>query len=57
VRKIEATCGTEVVLTEYNIKRELPLNQAAVIEFTPTKTGEFTFACGMDMLKGKIIVH
>ncbi len=57
VRKVEGTCGTEVVLEEYKIKRELPLNQPVVIEFTPTKTGEFKFACGMDMLRGKIIVR
>jgi plastocyanin domain-containing protein len=57
VRKIEGTCGTEVVLEAYKIKRELPLNQPVVIEFTPTKTGEFKFACGMDMLRGKIIVR
>ncbi|MCI0388027.1 MAG: efflux RND transporter periplasmic adaptor subunit [Acidobacteria bacterium] len=57
VRKVEATCGTEVVLAEYNIKRELLLNQHVVVEFTPTKTGEFKFACGMDMLRGKIIVQ
>jgi RND family efflux transporter MFP subunit len=57
VRKIEATCGTEIVLAEYNIKRELPLNQPVIVEFTPSKTGEFKFACGMDMLRGKIIVQ
>jgi len=56
VRKVEATCGTEIVLSEYNIKRELPLNQPVVVEFTPSKTGEFKFACGMDMLRGKILV-
>jgi membrane fusion protein, heavy metal efflux system len=56
VRKVEATCGEEVVLADYNIKRELPLNKPVVVEFTPTKTGEFRFACGMDMLRGKIIV-
>jgi plastocyanin domain-containing protein len=28
-----------------------------VVEFTPSKTGEFKFACGMDMLRGKIIVQ
>jgi Cupredoxin-like domain len=56
VRKVEGTCGTEVVLEEYKIKRELPLNQPVVVEFTPTKTGEFKFACGMDMLRGKLIV-
>ena len=57
VRKVEATCGTEIVLTEFNVKRELPLNQPVVVEFTPSKTGEFKFACGMDMLRGKIIVQ
>ncbi|MBO0726973.1 MAG: efflux RND transporter periplasmic adaptor subunit [Blastocatellia bacterium] len=57
VRKVEATCGTEIVLAEYNIKRELPLNQPVVVEFTPVKTGEFKFACGMDMLRGKITVQ
>lgn len=57
VRKVEATCGNEIVLAEYNIKRELPLNQPVVVEFTPAKTGEFKFACGMDMLRGKIIVQ
>jgi multidrug efflux pump subunit AcrA (membrane-fusion protein) len=57
VRKVDATCGTEIVLAEFNIKRELPLNQPVVVEFTPSKTGEFKFACGMDMLRGKIIVQ
>jgi len=56
VRKVEATCGAEIVLAEYSIKRELPLNQPVVVEFTPSKTGEFKFACGMDMLRGKILV-
>ena len=57
VRQVEATCGTEVVIPEYNIRRELPLNESVVVEFTPNKTGEFKFACGMDMLRGKIIVR
>src|SRR5262245_42967328 len=56
VRKVEGACGTELVLSEYNIKRELPLNQPVVVEFTPSKTGEFKFACGMDMLRGKVLV-
>lgn len=56
-RKAEATCGTEVELPELNIRRELPLNQPVAIEFTPQKSGEITFACGMNMLKGKLIVR
>lgn len=57
VRKVEATCGSEIVLADYNIKRELPFNQPVTVEFTPTKSGAFKFACGMDMLRGKIIVQ
>jgi RND family efflux transporter MFP subunit len=57
VRKVEATCGTEIVLAEYNIKRELPFNQPVTVEFTPSKSGAFKFACGMDMLRGKILVQ
>ena len=56
VRETEATCGTEVVLPEYDIERTLPLNELVVIEFTPQKSGEFAFACGMNMVKGKLVV-
>ena len=56
VRKVEPTCGTEIVIEEYGIKRELPLNESVMVEFTPTKAGEFKFACGMDMIRGKLIV-
>lgn len=57
VRQVEVTCATEVVLPDYGIKRELPLGEPVVVEFTPNKTGEFGFACGMDMVHGKIIVR
>jgi plastocyanin len=56
VRKTDKTCAKEVVIKEYNIDRKLPLNEPVTVEFTPRK-GEFIFACGMDMLKGKLIVE
>ncbi len=56
VRKTDEGCAKEVVIKEYNINRELPLNEPVTVEFTPRK-GEFTFACGMNMLKGKLIVE
>jgi plastocyanin domain-containing protein len=56
VRKTDATCAKEVVIKEYKIERKLPLNEPVMVEFTPRK-GEFTFACGMDMIKGKMIVE
>ena len=56
VRKTDETCAKEVVIKEYKIDRKLPLNEAVTVEFTPSK-GEFTFACGMNMIKGKLIVE
>jgi plastocyanin domain-containing protein len=56
VRKTDEGCAKEVVIKEYGINRQLPLNEPVTVEFTPRK-GEFAFACGMDMLKGKLIVE
>lgn len=57
VRQTDKTCATSVAIPEYKVSRELPLNKPVVIEFTPRSTGEFTFACGMGMLKGQVIVE
>jgi plastocyanin len=57
VRTTEKTCGTEVVFPSLNIKRALALNQPVQIEFTPSTTGEIAFACGMNMLKGVVVVE
>jgi len=34
----------------------LAVGETVVVEFTPTEAGEIAFACGMDMLRGKVIV-
>src|SRR5688572_33310529 len=57
VRTTDATCANEVVFPEFGIQRELPLNQPVVITLTPTKKGEFSFTCGMKMMRGKLIVQ
>jgi len=49
-------CLSEVVLPDFKIKKELPLNKKITIEITPQKAGEFGYACGMNMYHGKIIV-
>ena len=54
IRKDTKNCATEVVLTDYGIKRSLPLNQPVTIEFTP-KAGTLNFTCGMNMLSGKVV--
>lgn len=49
-------CGGEVVFTKLNIKKKLPVGETVLVEFTPTEAGEIGFACGMNMLSGKLIV-
>ena len=57
IRTTDQTCATEVVFPSRDIKRALPLNEAVVIEFTPEKAGTIAFVCGMNMLKGAVVVE
>jgi membrane fusion protein, heavy metal efflux system len=57
VRTSETTCATEITVPSMNIKRALPLNQPVDIEFTPQKTGDIEFVCGMNMLRGTLVVQ
>jgi len=55
-RKDPNTCLEEVVLGDFKIHKQLPLNQKVTVEITPQQAGEFKFSCGMGMYHGKIIV-
>jgi cobalt-zinc-cadmium efflux system membrane fusion protein len=57
VRTTDKTCGTEIVFPSLNIRRPLPLNEPVVIEFTAEKSGEIGFVCGMNMLRGTVVVQ
>jgi plastocyanin len=57
IRTTDKTCATEVVFPSLKITRALPLNEPVQIEFTPAKTGEIAFACGMNMLKGVVVAQ
>lgn len=56
-RKDANNCGGEVVFSKLDIRRKLPVGETVIVEFTPKEEGELTFACGMNMLKGKIVVN
>ena len=56
-RKDPSSCLEEVVLSDFKIRKQLPLNKTTTIEITPQKTGEYTYSCGMNMFHGKIIVQ
>lgn len=50
-------CGGEVVFKDLNITKKLPVGEVVTVELKDLKTNEVSFACGMDMLKGKVIVN
>jgi plastocyanin domain-containing protein len=56
-REETASCSEEVVFADFGIARKLPAFQTTPVEFTPDKTGEFTFTCGMNMMRGKLVVE
>ena len=57
VRTTDKTCGTEVVFPSLNVRRPLPLNEPVVIEFMPKTSAEIGFVCGMNMLRGTVVVQ
>lgn len=52
-----SSCSEQVIFGDFGIVRNLPAFKTTTVEFTPDKTGEFTFTCGMNMLRGKLIVE
>ena len=52
-----ADCSERVVFERFGINQELPAFQTTTVEFTPTEPGEYPFRCGMNMLKGLLVVE
>lgn len=57
IRRVEETCGTQVEIPDLKVLRDLPLNERVTIRLPPQSPRELSFSCGMDMLKGVIIVR
>jgi plastocyanin domain-containing protein len=52
-----ASCSEQVVFGDFGVARNLPAFQTTTIELLPSRPGEFTFTCGMNMLRGKLVVE
>lgn len=55
-RKTARTCATEIVVKDHGINTPLPLDQTVSLEFTPKKSGELKYACGMGHITGVIFI-
>jgi plastocyanin domain-containing protein len=52
-----ADCSERVVFEAFGVNQLLPAFQTTAVEFTPETPGEFPFRCGMNMLKGLLVVE
>ena len=52
-----SSCTEQVVFGDFGISRTLPAFEETPIRFTPDKEGEYIFNCGMNMVRGKLIVE
>jgi RND family efflux transporter MFP subunit len=56
-RTTESTCATKVQIPAFGVEpTHIPMNEPTAIPFTPENTGSFTFACGMNMITGTLLV-
>jgi len=56
-RRDPSSCLQQVLIPDFNRSADLALNEITSVEFTPQKSGQYEFTCGMKMYRGKIIVN
>ncbi|MEO6051660.1 MAG: cupredoxin domain-containing protein [Pyrinomonadaceae bacterium] len=56
-RSDEENCGGEVVFKDLKITKKLPVGEVVVVDLSDLKSNEVSFACGMNMYKGKVSVQ
>lgn len=56
IRKDRSSCFEEVVLPDFGISTHLPIGKPHSVLVHPDTVGEFTYACGMNMFFGKVVV-
>ncbi len=55
-RREDVGCSDTVVFPDLGLSQPLPAFAKTAVEFTPAKTGELAFSCGMNMYRGKLVV-
>jgi RND family efflux transporter MFP subunit len=57
-RTTDRTCATKVQIAALDVDPvDIPLQEATPVRFTPGRAGTYTFACGMDMIRGRLVVR
>jgi P-type Cu+ transporter len=56
-RQENGECTSRVVFPDFALNRALPAYAATTVQLMPDRSGEFGFACGMNMVHGRLIVE
>jgi len=56
-REETASCSEKVIFADFGRSADLPTGQLVSVELLPEEPGEYAFACGMGMFRGKLIVE
>ncbi|WNB86989.1 heavy metal translocating P-type ATPase [Cellulomonas sp. ATA003] len=55
-RQEAGDCTSRVVMPDFKVNQVLPAWETTIVEFTPQAAGVFEFACGMNMVRGRVQV-
>ena len=55
-RREANACTAQVVFPDFGIVKDLPVGRAVPIDIRPERPGEYEFHCGMNMVRGRLIV-
>lgn len=56
IRQETTPCTEQVIFGDFGIVRDLPMGQRVPVELTPEEPGVYVFHCGMNMVRGQLIV-
>jgi Cu+-exporting ATPase len=55
-RQESGSCTEKVIIPAFRVAADLPANRRTTIVLTPDTLGTYEFACGMNMVHGKLII-
>tara|TARA_R110001583_G_scaffold102853_2_gene249489 strand:- start:2337 stop:2687 length:351 start_codon:yes stop_codon:yes gene_type:complete len=57
LRKDASPCSATLLIPDFDISADLPMNKVSAIDLPTLKKGEYPFHCQMQMYKGTLIVE
>ncbi len=55
-REDDNNCAGQMIIRNLDIRKKLPVGKLVAVQFTPEREGKYTFTCGMNMLRGTLVV-